>query len=273
MRTLSKHQYWFLLTVSLSLSVLASACSLAANQPAPAAEPSASVPEAAEPTPDTSGQSGGGVSVDVSGVAQGYSSQVVAAVPISTDRPLWDMLPEHIVLTLEGYPVQDHLMKPQIFLYPVQEMSSYQNVAHFAADLGALLQSQHLGQNLPYLPLYNAGQVMHAQVKFMDFQSGSGVRYLTQFDQALLPINNNELLYTFQGLTSDGRFYVAAVLPVNLPGLSADATVSDALPPEFFSNFPQYLANIVATLNQTAGSLYSPDLNALDALVQSIQVP
>jgi len=258
--------------VSLSLIVVASACSLSASQPAPTAEPSATVPEAAEPSPDTSGQSSGLVSVDVSGVAQGYSTQVVNAVPFSTDRPWWDMLPEHIVLTLEGYPVEDHLMKPQIFIYPVQEMSSYENVGHFAADLGALLQSQQPGQNLPYLPLYNAGQVMHAQVKFMDFQSGSGVRYLTQFDQALLPINNDELLYTYQGLTSDGRFYVAAVLPVNLAILPANANVSDALPPEFFNNFPQYLANIVAMLNQTDGSQYSPNLNALDALVQSIQM-
>ena len=105
-------------------------------------------------------------------------------------------------------------MKPQIFIYPVQEMSAYENVGNIAADLEALLQSQQPGRILPYLPLYNAGQVMHAQVKFLDFQSGSGVRYLTQFDQALLPINNDELLYTYQGLTSDGRFYVAAVLPV-----------------------------------------------------------
>ena len=272
MKKRSKSQFLFLLMVSLSLIVLASACSLSASQPVPAADPTATLPEVAEPTPDTSGQSDGLVSVDVSGVAQGYSTQVVAAVPFSTDRPWWDMLPEHIVLTLEGYPVEDHLMQPQIFIFPVQEMSAYENVGNIAADLEALLQSQQPGRILPYLPLYNAGQVMHAQVKFLDFQSGSGVRYLTQFDQALLPINNDELLYTYQGLTRDGRFYVAAVLPLNLPGLPADANVSDATPPEFFNNFPQYMADMVMNLNQADASVYNPDLNALDALVQSIQV-
>ena len=46
---------------------------------------------------------------------------------------------------------------------------------------------------------------MHSQVQYLDFKNGTGVRYLTQFDQGILPINNYELVYTYQGLTSDGK--------------------------------------------------------------------
>lgn len=272
MRKRSKTQYLILMIASLSLIVLASACSLSASQPTPAPDPTATLSEAAEPTTDTSGQNGVLVTVDVNGVAQSFSSQVVAAALQGPTRPWWEVLPEHIVLTLEGYPESEHLIQPQIFIYPVQELSVNEQAGNIAADLGKLLQNQQPGQNLPFLPPYNAGQVMHAQTRFMDFQSGSGVRYLTQFDQAVNPINNGELIYTYQGLTSDGRFYVAVVLPVKLPGLPADANVTDTLPPEFFSNFPQYLANMVTTLNQSDSSIFSPDLSALDALVQSIQV-
>lgn len=43
---------------------------------------------------------------------------------------------------------------------------------------------------------------------------GGGIRYLTQFGQAAGLITNPELFYTFQGLTDDGAYYVAAVFPV-----------------------------------------------------------
>ena len=73
---------------------------------------------------------------------------------------------------------------------------------------------------MPFLPLFNAAQVLHAKVEFMEFRTGKGVQYLTQFDQAPLPINNLELIYTFQGISSDGKYYIAAIFPVNHAGLS-----------------------------------------------------
>jgi hypothetical protein len=38
-----------------------------------------------------------------------------------------------------------------------------------------------------------------------------------------------ELVYTFQGLRDDGKWYVSAILPVNHPSLSADGTVAPTL--------------------------------------------
>lgn len=40
---------------------------------------------------------------------------------------------------------------------------------------------------MPFLPLFNAQQAMHAHVQYLDFQSGQGLRYLTQYDQAPSP--------------------------------------------------------------------------------------
>ena len=68
---------------------------------------------------------------------------------------------------------------------------------------------------MPFLPLFNAAQVMHTHLQYLDFKNGQGLRYLTEFDQGIIPINNYELIYTYQGLTGDGKYYVAAVLPVN----------------------------------------------------------
>jgi hypothetical protein len=97
------------------------------------------------------------------------------------------------------------------------------------------------------------------------------VRYLTQFDQAPLPINSYELIYTFQGLTGDGRYYIAAVLPVTHPELPAGQQVG-AEQAAGLDDFPAYLAKTVAGLDgQPAGS-FTPGLTNLDALIGSIEI-
>lgn len=125
---------------------------------------------------------------------------------------------------------------------------------------------------MPFLPLYNAQQVMHTHLQYLDFQNGQGLRYLTQYDQAFIPINNYELIYTYQGLTSDGKYYVAAVLPVHHPSLPEDATVTGNEPPEFTSDFPTYLQNVVASLNPQAANTFTPDLTQLDAMMSSLEI-
>ena len=87
-----------------------------------------------------------------------------------------------------------------------------------------------------------------------------------------MPINNYELIYTYQGLTSDGKYYVAAVLPVNHPSLPADGKVTGKEPPEFTSDFPTYLANVVKALNPQAANTFTPDLTQLDAMMSSLEI-
>jgi hypothetical protein len=86
------------------------------------------------------------------------------------------------------------------------------------------------------------------------------------------PINNQQIFYTFQGLTGDGKFYVAAVLPVFLNGLPSDPLDTSNLPLEFASDYPTYLTGIANQLNLQAPGDYAPDLDTLDALVQSLEV-
>jgi hypothetical protein len=88
----------------------------------------------------------------------------------------------------------------------------------------------------------------------------------------VMPINNDELIYTYQGLTSDGKYYVAAVLPVNHPSLPADGQVTGNEPPAFTDDFTAYLASVVAALNPEAASSFTPDLTQLDAMMSSLEV-
>jgi hypothetical protein len=213
------------------------------------------------------------VSMNINGVAQNYTIESVEAVPESADVPSWGVMPAHTILSLTGYPIQNHLMTPLIFIYPAAELGKYNEGAGLKANnLKTLLQDHKEGKSLPFLPLFNAAQVMHAQMKYLDFKNGKGVRFLTQFDQAPLPINNHELFYTFQGLSNDGKYYVAAILPVNLASLPADERVNEKDMDAYMKNFMANLNATVASLNQQTDSAFSPDLGKLDAMMQSIEI-
>jgi hypothetical protein len=225
----------------LALVLVLSACNVPANAPvAVPTDPVPSDPPTQAPV-EESAQDSNSVTVNVEGVA--------------------------------GYPITSHLLKAQIFVYPVAGLGVNETTGGVAGSLQTLLQSQQVGDRMPYLPLYNAAQVMHTQVAYLDFKNGRGVRYLTQFDQAPLPINNYELHYTFQGLTSDGKYYVAAVLPVNLAGLPSDASVDlDNPPANFVEDFPRYLSDTVDMLSGQPASAFIPDLSGLDAMMSSLEI-
>lgn len=214
----------------------------------------------------------GEITLDMDGIAQDQMVETVAAVPANSGGPPWDILPEYRRITLQGYPVSDHLMKPQIFIYPLAGLAEYnEGAAQIATDLQALLQTQQAGEYMPFLPLFNASQVMHPQVQYLNFKNGSGVRFLTQFNQGPMPVNSFGLFYTFQGLTNDGQYYVAAVLPVTHPELPPTQQV-DAQTEEDLKDYPAYMAETIAWLEQQPGDSFTPDLAQLDALIQSLEV-
>ena len=257
--------------ILLALALALSACA-PRTPPAPPTQPvSATLGIAPTQAPTAAVKAAPAISMDLNGIAQGFNSQVVAAVPPGPDKPWWEPMPAYTLLDLLGYPVGKHQLAPQIFIYPVSELGVNETAAKAAADLQALLQTLQPGDKVPFLPLYNSSQVMHPALKSLDFQDGRGVRYLTMYSQGVVPVNNNELFYTYQGLTSDGRYYVSAVLPVNLPSLPADENATSALPTDI-TQYQAYLANTLAMLEAQSPSSFTPDLSKLDAMMQSLQV-
>jgi hypothetical protein len=62
------------------------------------------------------------------------------------------------------------------------------------------------------------------------------------------------------------------VLPVIHPSLPADGKVTGNEPPEFTSDLPAYLANVVKTLNPLAANTFTPDLTQLDSSISSLEI-
>lgn len=120
-------------------------------------------------------------------------------------------------------------------------------------------------QALPFLPWLNAQQVFCTQPKVIEFASGQGLRYLTHYAQGPSPILDHQVFYTFQGLTHDGRFYIAAFFPVT----------TGVFPTEAQANIdPNDLATLtekITALNNLAEADFAPSLTSLDALIGSLQ--
>jgi hypothetical protein len=104
------------------------------------------------------------------------------------------------------------------------------------------------------------------------------VRALTEYAQYYAPINNHDLFYHFQGLTSDNQYYVIAILPITAPILAENDQPTAPIPtggvPIPASGTPDdaYYTAVTQNLDALAPGSYAPSLNTLDALIQSIQV-
>jgi hypothetical protein len=213
------------------------------------------------------------------GVAQDAQSEMVSAVTDPNNSGWWEVAPQHLMFTLTGYQVQDKALEPQLFVYPADE---YATLNTQAADqiqkLKAILAGGALTKDTLPSWMVNAGQIFTAKAQVVPFQSGRGVRFLTQYAQYPATANNRELVYHFQGLTEDGKYYVVAVLPVTSSILAEDEKPESPVPSEGVQlpagGMPDqaYYDSVTRALDAMYEDSFNPSLFQLDALIQSISV-
>ena len=184
--------------------------------------------------------------------------------------------PTYIEFSFENYAVSDHFHDPKIRVYPVEE---YQIISPYALDIINNLQQTledqpdgGLNSNLPFLPMFNAAQMFSANVEYFDFQNGSGIRYLTMYGQAIYPVDNTNLFYTYQGITDDGRYYISAVLPVINIGLPNDGSSQIEDFYAFEENWEDYISETLTWLEEQPPQNYFPNLEKLDLMMASFDI-
>ena len=210
-------------------------------------------------------------------LASGFSCQSVAEVAGDPNAPGSPVNPKYTEVTFTGYILSDRFFTPHIDVYPVQRFSELlpDSIPMKVAALQALIGGGPTSdKGLPFLPTFEAAQELITQYKVVSFGNGKGIRYLTQFSQYFDPINNNEFFYTFQGLTSDGKYWISAILPISSPLLPADGKN----PPngqsvdDFNNGFPTYITALTAQLNTLPPESFSPSITMLDALIASLSI-
>jgi hypothetical protein len=227
----------------------------------------------------------GRLSIDIpSSVASGASGKEYPRND-SEDAAYWDKTPGHLQVSLNDYYVlQGKFHKPQIYVYPAMP---------YVELVPAAFESMHRLRNvmnpvapitpdqLPAVPFFNAAQVFTSNIQAVSFQNGSGVRFLTEYAQYAAPVNNHELVYHFQGFTSDGEYYIIAILPITAPVLAETSDAGAPLPPGGIpypfmadpnADMQAYYASITDLLNATSPEAFTPSISQLDALIQSMRV-
>lgn len=193
---------------------------------------------------------------------------------VNSDMPATWLVAAHEEISFPGYPVSNKYMSAEILVFAVSDWRTFNPEAEKRiAALTQLLKDKPTTfgaqESIPVLPVFNAAQVFRAHVTYVSFKNGSGVRFITQYDQAPIPINNSELIYTFQALTTDGNYYVAAFFPINFASLPADASNAGAV---IGADFVTYLDRTVKTLESAAEENFNVALGTLDKVLESLKV-
>jgi len=219
------------------------------------------------------------------------TNSLVGTVPALTAEQNWspwDIAPEHTRIVLDNYTQCCSVHTAQVLVYPAREYAavSATSAGENIRRLQAISSSTAplTAEEMPSIPFFNAGQVIAAQMKTIPFRNGSGVRLVTQYDNGITPITNKGLFYHFQGLTSDGKYYIIAILPISIKSLPPDdtqytidtPTVKDF--PGYYKpnasgdDFKAYFQAVTDSLNGASPDSFQPTIAQLDALVESISV-
>ncbi len=204
------------------------------------------------------------------GIGDSLSGSTIPGDPAG--ESFWSM-PDHDEITVNGYPVDNDYHEPVIYVFPAAEYRSDNEAAGAVEDeLAGLLAAKPADPTtpLPLLPIFNAGQLGAAKVKYIDFNNGSGIRYITQLGQAFWPFNNSGMIYTFQGMTSDGCHYVSILMPVSHPELAQ----YDNFKPQddFYETAEQMIDDQIVLLENAPEDQFTPSLVELDAMAASISI-
>lgn len=154
--------------------------------------------------------------------------------------------------------------------FPSAELQSLQTLLADRPDLNQyMVASEDASTQLPFMPVFPASQVIRGQAHYVDTPELAGVAYLTVYRQDVSPFVANEFFYTFQGLSNDGATYVSATFRANVPAFPTEIP-ADFDYDTFSAGYMDYLAESIALLNSAAPGDVTPNINTLDALVQSI---
>jgi hypothetical protein len=227
---------------------------------------------------------GAGFSFDAS-LGSSVNITRVPGQPAEAEQPFGPDLP-HLAFTLYG-PRAEFSRVPRvgdapgvIRAYRVDDIAGYEEASEQLAALQALLAERPdlgtfmevsedgSGVRLPHLPVDTAAaQVLRARVAYVDTPAVSGVAYVAGYRQDIAPFVQSDFWYTFQGLSADGTWYVAADFVVEAGMFPERIRTRDY--ERVADRWVEYLEESTRTLNEAEPGAFTPPLTSIDALVES----
>jgi hypothetical protein len=123
-------------------------------------------------------------------------------------------------------------------------------------------------QNLPYVPVLTHGQIIHARAHYIETENVKGIAYILQVNAAAEPFLSNSFWYTFQGISSDGEYYINATFKLTTDLFPLE-TGGEFDPAAFSENLESYYSESISILNAAAPDDFSPSLSEIDEMIES----
>lgn len=165
-----------------------------------------------------------------------------AAVVLNDYRRENKISPEAAAFTINGLSA----VNAEIYQKAV-DITNMLNAANSGGGIGAI------SAPIPFLPYQDKTQLLVALPELINFESVSAVRFITAYGDPGNQVSNNNLFYTVQGVTQDGKYYLSITIPISSPQLSAPVD------PATFD------------WNSIGADSWQPSLNELDQLTRSIR--
>jgi len=156
----------------------------------------------------------------------------------------------------------------QILVYPVA-LTEQLNIRDFDA-LRDALENRSDPVPIVFGPRINAGMPLDTRAEYIDFENGSGIRYIAHITQDFTFVNP---LYIFTGLTDDGLYYVEVVYNLFLVDLNTAPEMQTYLNNGLNAdNISEYYDDAEAIIINADSANFSPSLDDLDAFIRSLSV-
>lgn len=204
---------------------------------------------------------------------EALADNIVAGVNQAViDQNLWWSVPEHREYRFNNWILADSFLEARIKVYPVADFRDINpGVGDRLDALQVVLANKPAdGEGATVGDVFNAGQMFKSNVAYLQFQNGEGIRFLTQYGQALSPLGWPMMFYTFQGFTDDGLYFISAMLPATHPSLPHPEQVT--MDQAFMDNWETYVADTEAQLNAEPDNMFLPPLGLLDGMFESMTV-
>jgi len=215
-------------------------------------------------------------------LATSVTARQCAAIPFRVEDVPGSAHPAGVTFT---FPTERKRVdfQPLIAFYAIEG-----DMQQYLYPLNSLTKLHHLlAQRTEPSPWYDVAP-LHVRAQYLDFAGGTGVRGVIQYMQDVFFYTNNGLLYNFDGLTSDGRYYVNVRVPIAVPFLmdieNSDPRTNTNLDAITIPDWPSddyvaqrqiveaYNQQALDHLTQAADAEFTPDLAALDGLVRSLTI-
>jgi hypothetical protein len=163
--------------------------------------------------------------------------------------------------------------------YRMADLAAYPEYEATAAQLIAMLQERPNLTNytsvngnkaaapLPFLPVMRHTQNLRAAAVYIETEAVTGIRYLTTYFSPADFLEAEEIVCTFQGISTDGQYYLAVTVLLHSSLFPAKHLCTD----KELKQGSACWQKIIETLNAASTDDFHPSLNTIDSLVQSFK--